>query len=204
MPLETFFTPSQETWLFLYSCIMGAGLGVLYDIFRAARIIRSGGTNRTGGNGGNKLLIAVEDIIFWVLYAIAMLIFVIKLGRGQFRFYFMAGNALGFVLYFVTIGTAVVTIMKWVALAVRAVVLFIYRVIFKPILRLFAPIGKKIYNLFGKVHIYLKKHLKSDKKVLYNNGTRTQNYQGNKKDVKDSGKSGLKKQKKRRNSSAVR
>ncbi len=47
---------------------------------------------------------AIEDLLFFILYAIFIMSFTLGAARGEFRFYYMFGNVLGFLLYFFSVG----------------------------------------------------------------------------------------------------
>lgn len=126
---ETFFTVSEETWLFLLSCAFGAALGVFYDIFRTVRLVFRHGS----------ILVAAEDIIFLAVYCIFLSAFASAAALGQVRGYFVIGNILGFSLYIATLGRLTVKIMKKLINAAKAVMSFI----FKPFSLCFAFLCKK-------------------------------------------------------------
>ena len=90
--LESFFTASQQLRLFVLSCAFGIPIGILFDIFRVIRMFFPHG----------KILVAAEDILFFIFYGIFLMCFTITAARSEFRFYFCAGNFLGFILYHFT------------------------------------------------------------------------------------------------------
>ena len=96
MPLETFFTVPQQVWLFLASVLLGGAMGVVFDVFRALRIVFP----QLHGSA----LTAVEDILFWLAYGGAVYVFSLLCGRGQLRGFFFLGSLAGFVIYLVTVG----------------------------------------------------------------------------------------------------
>lgn len=100
--LESFFTSGQQMNLFLISCIFGIPIGVLYDVFRTIRIIFR----------HNKIAVMAEDILFFAIYAVFTMCFTITAARSEFRFYYCLGNLLGFILYYITVGKAVVMFFK--------------------------------------------------------------------------------------------
>ena len=107
MPLETFFTVPQQVWLFLASVLLGGAMGVVFDVFRALRIVFP----QLHGSA----LTAVEDILFWLAYGGAVYVFSLLCGRGQLRGFFFLGSLAGFVIYLVTVGKAVVFVFGRVA-----------------------------------------------------------------------------------------
>ena len=99
---ETFFSVHEELILFGMSCIAGVVIGVLYDVLRALRVIFPHGT----------LLTALEDVLFLIGYAVFLPSFASAASRGELRFYYVIGNAAGFMLYYFTVGSIVIRIFK--------------------------------------------------------------------------------------------
>lgn len=99
---ESFFTVHEQLVLFGLSCVFGAVLGICYDVFRTLRIVLP----------HNSWLVAAEDIIFMLGYGIFLSVFVSAVARGEFRFYYVIGNLIGFILYLITAGTAVVAAVR--------------------------------------------------------------------------------------------
>lgn len=129
--LESFFTVSQQLKLFLISCLFGIPIGIVFDIFRAVRVVIPHG----------KAAVAVEDILFFLLYGIFIMAFSAAAARSEFRFYFCIGNLLGFLIYHFTAGNLAVMLIRKIAGAVKKFFYFI-----------FSPINKKIALLFRKIH----------------------------------------------------
>lgn len=100
--LESFFTSGQQMNLFVMSCLFGIPIGIVFDIFRVFRM-----TVRHG-----KIAVLIEDILFFMLYGIFLMCFTITAARSEFRFYYCFGNLLGFILYFVTAGSAVTKVLR--------------------------------------------------------------------------------------------
>ena len=86
MPLETFFPTTEQTNLFLLSILVGALLGVVYEIFRVIRITLP----------HNDIAVFFEDLLFSFIWGFSMLVFVIELGRGELRLFFVIGNIIGY------------------------------------------------------------------------------------------------------------
>ncbi len=99
---ETFFTISEELWLFFLSCAAGAVFGVYYDVFRTLRL--------TVPHHG--FFIFLEDVIFLASYALFLSAFASAEARGELRAYYAFGGILGFILYYFTIGRFVMRFMK--------------------------------------------------------------------------------------------
>ena len=127
MPLETFFTTTEQTNLFLLSILVGALLGVVYEIFRVIRITLP----------HNDIAVFFEDLLFSFIWGFSMLIFVIELGRGELRLFFVIGNIIGFVLYFLTVGNVVNRVIRTLARAVKWLFSLILRTFVRPVGRFF-------------------------------------------------------------------
>lgn len=110
MSLETFFTVSEQCTLFLFSVILGAGIGVFYDVFRTIRIVFP--------FAAKSKAVFAEDIVFMVVSGAAVFIYAAVLCRGQVRFFCVIGTLLGFMLYIATVGSLVVGILRSIAAAV--------------------------------------------------------------------------------------
>lgn len=159
---ETYFTVSEQLQLFGLSCICGALLGLIYDVFRLIRIMIP----------HNFWLTAMEDIIYFGFYGVFITAFTSAAARGEFRVYYIIGNILGFVIYFFTAGSIVVrTMRKLMGLLKR-----LFSLIIMPFRKIFVLIYKKALvkfvgstkSLVKSIKIY-KNPLLNVKKMLYNN-----------------------------------
>jgi len=145
---ETFFSVHEELVLFGLSCLFGALLGVVYDVFRTARVMLP----------HRGWMVFAEDAVFLGFYAIFLSAFASAASRGELRFYFVIGNAAGFALYLATVGSVVIGTMKKLCYFVKKII----HIIFAPFRYLYAFISKKVavkfvgYSEF--IVNYIKKH----------------------------------------------
>jgi len=194
MPLETFFTASEQMMLFLWSVVIGAGLGVGYRLFRIVRLTFPHGS----------VAVFFEDVLFSLIWGFVMFVFVMEFGRGNLRFFYIIGNAVGFILYLVTLGNIVNRIMRGIIGALKKIVSFIFRTLVLPVNRFFVALYLMLKPIFCNLYLKLmkmlpktKKSLKTADKMLYNNRIRKKRSADlSKKDVKEFGK---RKNKKTRN-----
>lgn len=100
--METFFTAGEQSLLFLASVAVGCGLGPLYDVFRAFRLLMP----------HRRIFVALEDIGFITIWALVLVTFSLEWGRGEVRGYYFLGNLLGFILYFFTLGNIILGILR--------------------------------------------------------------------------------------------
>ena len=151
---ETFFSVHEELVLFGMSCLMGIALGVLYDVFRTARVMLP----------HRSWMVFGEDAAFLVFYGIVLSAFVSAASRGELRFYFVIGNTAGFVLYLATVGSVVIAAMKKLCFFVKKtiwVVSFPLRIFYvfisKKAAVKFVGCSKFIVNSIKKIGILLLK-----------------------------------------------
>jgi len=158
---ETFFSISEQLRLFLFSCLFGAVIGVFYDLFRAIRILLP----------HNSVLVAIEDVIFIVLYAVFAVAFTSAAARGEFRFYYVLGNVIGFAVYFFTVGSVVIKVIN----RLINILIKVLKFILHPFKLLFVVLCKKFklefvnfcqkYDFSKKIR---KRHLIIGDKIVYN------------------------------------
>ena len=156
---------APETAVFFYACALGAGLGVLYDVFRLLRLV----------TGGKALLVFLEDLLFSFLAAGCTLYFIIEFCSGWLRLFVLAGEVLGFILYHFTVGEIVIRLFRLICRGIRFLVLGIWRKILYPPLRILSLIAQKIKHAvvaisqkFGKALFFFFFFLKLHPKIMYN------------------------------------
>lgn len=117
----------------------------------------------------------LEDILFWCIAAIATFGFFLINDDGRIRIFLLAGETIGFILYYFTLGMLVLGAARRIIAAIRWVLRLIYKLLICPILCLV----KKITAIFMKLEkilaFYLKKHAKNSnmhlkryRQLLYN------------------------------------
>lgn len=160
-----FVTVAEETLIFLYSCLLGCGLAVIYDVFRILRLAFPGG----------KVMVFIEDGIFIVIATLATFIFCVNFCNGYFRVFVAIGEILGFIIYYFTVGILVFKAAKSIIRGVKAVLRFLYKIFVKPVVRFFKYICTKFKKLFKHISqkspkgfFASKFHLKRHGKMMYN------------------------------------
>ena len=151
---ETFFSTDEELVLFGLSCLCGAAMGIFYDFFRVFRLMLRHST----------ALVFIEDIIFLLGCGIVLNAFAQAAARGELRFYYFIGSALGFTVYFFTIGNIVIlTLRKLLTLIKRIIML-----LFMPFRTPFAFLCRNLSAKFGGSTEIFKKSKKVFKMLLLN------------------------------------
>lgn len=158
---ETYFSVSEELVLFAYSCLLGAVIGVWYDLFRIIRLLLP----------HNFFLVAAEDIVFLGGSAAAVCCFTSAAVRSELHGWYVLGAAIGFTLYLLTLGSFVMRFARKLLTLVRTLL----SLLLSPVRKAFVLFSQAIYRKFvgcSKVFVqYVKKalkHLKINRKMLYN------------------------------------
>lgn len=147
MGLESFFTASEQGRLFWYSCLFGIPIGIGFDLFRILRAVLP----------HNRVLVALEDLLFCMLYALFVSAFSFGFARGHLRWYFPVGNLLGFTLYYLTAGRVVMGVIHRILGILRRIL----RVLLLPFAKGYALIREKTISVFVGT---LQKSKKAEKK----------------------------------------
>ncbi len=80
--------------IFLFSCLLGVALGLLYDIFRLIRMIIN----------LRNIFMFIQDVIYFLVSALITFLFVLVFNKGESRFYILAGEGIGWIIYHLTFG----------------------------------------------------------------------------------------------------
>ena len=90
--------------MFIISLIMGAGMGFTYDLIRCFRRLIF----------HNNFFISVEDIIFWIAWALIIISQIHHYNFGKFRIYVFIGVFLGVTIYALTISKVFIYFMTYI------------------------------------------------------------------------------------------
>lgn len=151
---ETFFSINEEVFLFGLSCLFGVIIGICYDVFRTARILFP----------HNTVLIVIEDVVFMAGYAVFLTSFASVCARGEMRFYYMAGNAIGFIIYFFTLGSIIIGAMKKIYFFICK----FFSIIFSPFRSVYVNLQEKADNFVGSSKNSVKRNKKTSFLLLNN------------------------------------
>lgn len=88
-------TLAGQTAAFLYSCALGAGLCVVYDVFRAIRMFFCPG----------RTVVVLLDVLYFFSAAVLTFAFFMAVSQGEARAYLYFGELIGWLLYYETIGS---------------------------------------------------------------------------------------------------
>jgi hypothetical protein len=152
------FLLSYQVFGFAVSVAAGFLLGAFYDVLRIWRDFFHSQTRA----------VFFQDFFYVVLCGFFSFLLALPLGEGSVRVYLLAGEAVGWFVYYFTVGQVT-------AFVFRAASNFLYRHIFNPagarFHRLFGWFGKKTgsaVKFLKKKASDLKKRLKRKAKIVYN------------------------------------
>ena len=97
----------EQLLLTLYALMLGAMLGVLFDVLRFTRTVADYSDGNARFKLQNKCVFAIcliEDIFFFVFSAVILVLFCFKANGGSARGYILFGALVGFTLYFAVFG----------------------------------------------------------------------------------------------------
>lgn len=127
-------------------------MGFLYDFIRIAR--------RSVKH--SNLMVQIEDIIYWVVVALAMFLLMLSQNYGEIRLFSIAGMVIGMVIYFLTLSHIFLKVSVAIINLIKKIICVIFNILATPF-RLMAKLAsiplKYIKKCGKKVH-------KSNKKVL--------------------------------------
>ncbi|MDR2655865.1 MAG: spore cortex biosynthesis protein YabQ [Oscillospiraceae bacterium] len=157
---------SEQALIFLYSLILGAGLGVFYEIFRILRIAFK----------PNAIALFIQDVIFFAALAGATFVFLLAVNDGKPRWFLLFGEGSGFAAYYFTIGKLVSKIAPVVIGAINKFLDLLFLIFIKPFIifssflkrRLFSPAWRKVKKSFIKFKNNVKFSLKKHRLLVYN------------------------------------
>ena len=85
---------TSQITIFLFSMLLGAFLSLFFDGFRIMNAVLKVNLKR----------IFFEDVIYFVLSAIITFTYILVMNSGEIRVYIVLGEAIGWLIYRVTIG----------------------------------------------------------------------------------------------------
>lgn len=156
---------THQCQTFLFSLLLGAALSLLYDGFRLMRLILPEQSWR----------IALEDILYCLLFGFFTIHFALEWEQGRLRSYLLLGELLGWIICHFTVGQLFYDAAKQILDGLRRVLRWVWKHLFYPIAKLlqeflsiFAGIGKYVGKNCKKVSLRLKFFLKHRGLLLYN------------------------------------
>ena len=142
---------SEQLTIFISSLGFGFLLGIFYDILRALRlsITKSG------------FAVIFFDIFYFIFFGFSTFLFTLALNKGEVRFYIIAGELIGALFYYFSLGVAVIKITDHFITLLRKFYSFVFKIISAP----FRLVKKGFLLIFTKTSNFFKKTEKKSHKI---------------------------------------
>lgn len=141
---------TEELAVIGYAALFGAGVGILYDVFRVLRLLFR----------PSAVAVFVEDLIFFFLTAALTGMFIFTFHSGVIRLYIFVSAVAGAALWYMTFGRVCYRLWRRVADKIRR----FFAVLLAPLRKIFAKFKQKINQKRQKNK---KKEAKNAKKLFH-------------------------------------
>ena len=156
---------ASQPVIFGYACLFGAVLGVYYDLFRIIRLLTA----------SERRHVFFQDVFYLVTCGVLTFLFTFATNKGEIRFYILAGEVMGWCVYYLTVGALTLRFATFVVKVLEIIVSWLKRYLFLPIFRFFKAAARLIFRPIRKFGGFIKKStakskigLKRRGKVVYN------------------------------------
>lgn len=160
-----FFTVGSQVQGFLLSMAIGVVIGVLYDLFRILRLSFT----------DNKVVVVLQDILFWSVSAVLSFLFVFVVNNGEFRAFLAIGELAGFAIYYFTLGVLVIKVSGWLVQGIKGALKFFLKIFLFPFKRIYLVLSPRFKTMCKSTKKNVKKStskckfsLKRNRFLLYN------------------------------------
>ena len=109
--------------VFLFSCVVGAVLGVVYDVFRIIRIAFN----------SKWVSVFFQDFIFCIFSSFSIILLVYYTNSGIVRWFSLFGCFLCFVLYHMTVGRIIIFVSRKIINFIKKVLKFLKKITVVPV-----------------------------------------------------------------------
>ena len=99
----------EQVYIFGWSIVVGAVLGLLFDIFRGIR-----------WEGIRDIWVYIQDIIFWIVVAVIIICSAFLMNMGEIRGYMLIGYFLGAGFYMLLFSKFILGTLKWINQKIRS------------------------------------------------------------------------------------
>lgn len=140
-------------------------MGLFYEVLRFFRMILR----------HNIIAVCIEDTLYLSICALISFIIALSVGIGYMRIYYIVFEAMGAACYFLTAGRLLNYVLRRISGAAKRFICTIVKKIGQYLIKIFAPIGKKINRIFSYIAeivrnsaFYSKMHLQKTGAIEYN------------------------------------
>lgn len=146
-------TVSVQTVEFLYSALLGIGIGIFYDILRCVRSYMR----------KSRVVTGIFDALFWICACLALLVFILTVTDGRMRWYVLFGTFCGGFIYRAAASEIVFKVVKGTSEALIKLLALLTRPVYL-LLRRMKKLGAGASRKMSEVSkAYCKRKRKADK-----------------------------------------
>lgn len=127
---------SEQLISFASSLVLGAVLGVVYELFRTVRSLFGGGT----------VSVFIQDILFWIISSFIVYLFLLVFTEGTVRIFVIIGMFMGFYVYLKTLGRFIAFFFRQLFRPIKFLCFQAIKLIKKPVMLIFSYKNKKIIS----------------------------------------------------------
>ena len=124
--LDLYQTQGEMLWMLAWAFVTGIGVGVIYDLLRALRIL-TGLDQKQGNTLLYRVSLFVEDFLLAVMATVALILLCYYTNDGLLRSPAVWGMAGGFFVYVQTLGRLTVKVEKALSRLLRRLILLVLR-----------------------------------------------------------------------------
>lgn len=126
------FDMNRQIALFLFSLINGMVVGILYDFYRVIR----------GFEKQSKIIVAIQDILFWILTGIIVFILMMYTNYAYMSFNVFMYGALGFIVYLKFVSEIAIISLDKIVRIINTIIRIVFNWVFYPLRIIFHKLSK--------------------------------------------------------------
>lgn len=148
---------SKIALILLYSFILGASLGLVYDFFRIKRVAYRQKTNKIK-KAAENILVFFDDLVYWLICSVTVCIFLFYFNSGRARGISLFVMVTGFLTYYFTVGRLVIRFSEYIIGLFYKVLRKIYGIFLRPLLIILKLLCKiTLYRIYLYIFTFVKK-----------------------------------------------
>lgn len=161
------FRISRESFLpyLAVSFILGILFGMIYDVFRIRRVAFRCRERGRAARIVENVIIFFEDTVFLLFVTVCLILTCYKTYFGIPRWYSYAAAALGFYIYYKTVGALVMKLSNKIISLIASALDFVRSRVIVPIIRAIKGAFLRVYRVF-EVRLSKKRTKRFEKRVI--------------------------------------
>ena len=114
---------ADQATFFLWTMLLGAVSGVVFDVFRICRkVIKH-----------PDILTQIEDLLYWLFVSVLIFYFILHRNSGEVRIYAIIGVFAGMCLYFLTLSRLIISASVLIIDIIKKIIITAVKILLLPI-----------------------------------------------------------------------